>query len=113
MTRQATHRERERKKEGEKIKRETEKRESERERESASTAERGETHMGTKREVKKSCRSVTSQWHHSGDATSNTQRKRKKERESERKRKKEREIERARERISKVRIPALVRPCFP
>ena len=61
MTRQATHRERERKKEREKTKRETEKRESERKRESASTAERGETHMGTKREVKKSCRSVTSQ----------------------------------------------------
>ena len=60
MTRQATQRETERKKEREKIKRETEK-ERERKRESASTAERGETHMGTKREVKKSCRSVTSQ----------------------------------------------------
>ena len=59
MTRQATQSETERKKEREKIKRETEK-ERERKRESASTAERGETHMGTKREVKKPCRSVPS-----------------------------------------------------
>jgi len=66
VTRQATHREKERKKEREKTKRETEKRESERERERASTAERGETHMGTKREAKEimSQRNVTvaSQW---------------------------------------------------
>ena len=65
----------------------------------------------TKREVKKACRSVPSQWHHSGDTTSNTHReisqrereikrerdeKEKKDREKERKREKERE--RARER---------------
>ena len=36
--------------------------------------------MGTKREVKKACRSVPSQWHHSGDVTSNTQREKERER---------------------------------
>ena len=49
--------------------------------------------MGTKREVNKSCRSVPSQWHHSGDATSNTE----KEKERERERKRETERERKRE----------------
>ena len=63
------------------------KREKERERERERVAaERGETHMRTKREVRKACRSVPSQWHRSGDATSNTQRKRKEERERERER---------------------------
>jgi len=32
---------------------------------------RGKTHMRNKREVKKACHSVPSQWYHSGDATSN------------------------------------------
>jgi len=75
----------------------------ERKRESTSTAERGETYMETKREVNKACRSVLSQWYHSGDATSNTERERrekerKKERKRERKRERERERERKRER---------------
>ena len=73
VTRQATERNRE---QG------TENREK-KERESASTAERGETHMGTTREVKKACRSVPSQWYHSGDTTSNRERARKREREGE------------------------------
>jgi len=59
-----------------------------REIERASAAERGD--MGTKSEVKKSCRSVPSQLCHCGDATSNTQT----ERDRERLRKKERESER-------------------
>ena len=42
--------------------------------------------MGTKREVKKACRSVPSQWHHSGDVTSNTQREKERERLRERER---------------------------
>ena len=53
--------------------------------------------MGTKSEVKKACRSVPSQWYHSGDATSNRERERTKvreEREKERKRKRERKRER-------------------
>ena len=56
--------------------------------------------MGTKREVKKACRSVPSQWYHSGNATSNTEeRERKRERlrkEREMNREKERERESAR-----------------
>ena len=99
MTRQATHTERE-----------TENRERKRERdcmrkrENPSTAEREETHLGTKREVNKACRSVPSQWHHSGDATS-THRERERERETE-KREKERsrlrmkETEKERERTA-------------
>ena len=34
-----------------------------------STAERGETYIGTKKEVKKACRGVPSQWHHGGVAS--------------------------------------------
>ena len=63
------------------------KRERNRDRESASTSERGETHMGTKREVEIACHSVPPQWCHSGDATSN------REREGERERDREREAE--------------------
>jgi len=71
----------------------------ERKRESTSTAERGETYMGTKREVKKACRSVLSQWYHSGDATSN--RERQKQREKERKREREKERKKVTEKETK------------
>ena len=75
-------------------KRETEKREKERERKRGRGRKReeergrerrerarateiiGEIHMGTKREVTKACRSVLSQWYHSGDATSHGERER-------------------------------------
>ena len=58
---------------------------------------KGETYIGTKREVKTVRRSVPSQWHHSGDSTSNTQIERlRKEREREKETEKERERERER-----------------
>ena len=60
MTHQATEREKERKREREK--RERDERERERERERASTAERGETHVGTKRGVRKH----VAAYHHRG-----------------------------------------------
>ena len=56
---------------------------------------RRKRHMGTKREVKKACRSVSSQWHHSGDATGNTERELKTEKDH-RSQKRERKRERAR-----------------
>ena len=59
-------------------------------------AERGETYVVTKREVKKACRSVPSQRYHRGDATKQRREKERKERYREK-----REIERERERWQK------------
>ena len=64
VTRQASHRERERK-------RETEQREKKRELDCRRNEGR---HTWGPKERRKACRSVPSQWHHSGDATRNRER---------------------------------------
>ena len=65
MSRATSEIEREREREREIDDREKERDwERKRERARASTAERGETQVGTKRDVKAGCRNVPSQWHH-------------------------------------------------
>ena len=64
--------------------------------------------MGTKREVKKACRSVPSKLRHAGDATSNRERERERERERREREKRER---REREKREKEREqPSLAGP---